>query len=365
MQLSKKRLLITLLVIGILTILALLSASQTALMRSLRDRPGNFWIMARYEMIIWQVWGVFVPFIFLVSKKYPLEHRVMWGNLLLHILISAAVVLLYFTIYIMYDRAFFSFYTHPEWSFWKCMLVYIASKFHWNFITYWGILGVMNTFEYQRKFKERELKAIQLESQLFQAQLQALKMQLHPHFLFNTLHTIASMVRQEEKKEAVKMLTGLSELLRMALEQGQKQEITLKEEMDFVNTYLAIEQVRFNDRLVLDIRIATDVLDLLVPNLLLQPLVENAVKHGLTKKLSAKVLKIQAQQKEGQLHIYVFNEGPPLPIDWRMQNQAGVGIQNTCKRLQQLYPEQHQFSLENHENGVLANICIPLQIKPA
>ncbi|OJJ22368.1 hypothetical protein BKI52_06710 [marine bacterium AO1-C] len=363
MKLSKKRLLIILLVSGILTVLALLSASQTVLMRSMRDRPGNFWEMARYEIIIWQVWGLFVPFIFWASKKYPLERRVMFRNLLFHIPVSVAVVLIYFTIYIAYDRAFFSFYTHPKWSFWQCMLIYIASKFHWNFITYWGILGVMNTFEYQRKFKERELRAIQLESQLFQSQLQALKMQLHPHFLFNTLHTIASMVRQEEKKEAVEMLTGLSELLRMALEQGQKQKISLKEEMDFVNTYLAIEQVRFKDRLQLDIVIAANTLDALVPSLLLQPLVENAVKHGLAKKLSAKVLKIQTKQTEGQLRIQIFNEGYALADDWQIQNVSGLGIKNTYQRLKQLYPGEYELSFKNHENGVLANICIPLEIK--
>ena len=361
LRISKQNVLRILAVSGVWVIIAALSAAQVSLIRMLRGDADIFGAMFTYELIIWQVWGLFVPIIWWLSKKYPLEKRILFRNLLWHITLSIVIVLLYIVVYVGYDRLFFEYYTQPKWTFWQCMIVFVASKFHWNFITYWGILGVVNAFEYQRKFRERALKAIQLESQLFQSQLQALKMQLHPHFLFNTLHTIASMVRQEEKKEAVAMLTGLSELLRMALEQGQKQRIPLKEEMDFVNTYLAIEQVRFKDRLQLDIQIEATTLDAIVPNLLLQPLVENAIRHGLAKKLSARQLQIRSYQKNEFLNIEVYNEGLSLPNDWHLNNSEGVGLSNTQKRLEQLYNGQHQLQIKNHQQGVLVSVQIPFE----
>ena len=197
-----------------------------------------------------------------------------------------------------------------------------------------------------------------LEVQLAQAQLQALKMQLHPHFLFNTLHTVA-MLNYTDVEAANRVLVLLSDLLRMALDNVDTQEVPLKQELDFLTRYLEIEQVRFQDRLIVRMDVDPTTLDAYVPNLILQPLVENAIRHGVSKKADAGHLEIQVRRVNGQMCIQVLDDGPGLP---KNGIEEGIGLRTTKARLAQLYGEAHHFDLMPGPNGgVVASLTIPFR----
>jgi LytS/YehU family sensor histidine kinase len=187
-------------------------------------------------------------------------------------------------------------------------------------------------------------------------------MQLHPHFLFNTLHTIAGLVRGNEKQSAVNMISGLSDLLRRALESAEEQEVTLKDEVKFIDLYLDIQKVRFSDRLTARMEIDPETLNALLPNLILQPLVENAIRHGIALKNSAGLLVVKSFRRNGELHITVSDDGPGLSSDWQKKDHDGIGLVNTSERLKHLYGSEHRFDLRNGDDGgMTASIVIPFR----
>jgi LytS/YehU family sensor histidine kinase len=239
----------------------------------------------------------------------------------------------------------------------------LRNFFLFDFFIYWAIIGVGYALDYRERYRERESLAAQLKSQLAEAKLEALKMQLHPHFLFNTLHAIAGLVRSNEKMPAVNMIAGLSDLLRHALESADEQEVPLRDEVKFVELYLDIQKVRFSDRLTVRIEIAPDTLDALVPNLLLQPLVENAIRHGISVNDSAGVIIINAYRDDRLLRIRVCDDGPGLQSGWQMEDSEGIGLANTSERLKHLYGAEHRFDLSNGATGgMIAAIAIPFRV---
>lgn len=239
----------------------------------------------------------------------------------------------------------------------------LRNFFLYDFFVYWAILGVGYAFDYRERYREREAQAAQLKAQLAQAQLESLKMQLHPHFLFNTLHTIAGLVRSNERRPAVNMIAGLSDLLRHALDSADEQEVPLREEVKFIELYLDIQKVRFSDRLAVRIEMAPETLDALVPNLILQPLVENAIQHGIALDDAAGVIVIEAYRNEDLLHIRVCDDGPGLQSGWRMEESVGIGLANTSERLKHLYGAGHRFDLRNGAHGgMTAAISIPFRV---
>jgi two-component system, LytTR family, sensor kinase len=227
-------------------------------------------------------------------------------------------------------------------------------------VSYMGVLAVSYALDYHRRFREGELAQAQLATQLAHAQLDALKMQLHPHFLFNTLNAISVLVRKQETGAAVRMLTGVSELLRMALHNTGRQHVPLKQELDFLERYLELEQARFQDRLLVQRHIEPAVLDAQVPNLLLQPLVENALKHGIAARAAAGRVELSATRRGDWLHLEVRDDGPGLRAGW--DTGAGIGLANVRQRLRQLYGDGHLFALENDPaGGVRARVEIPFR----
>jgi LytS/YehU family sensor histidine kinase len=201
-----------------------------------------------------------------------------------------------------------------------------------------------------------------LETQLAQAQLQTLKMQLHPHFLFNTLNAIAGLVRDSRNKAAVNMLAGLSDLLRYTLENAGKQEVPLKEELEFLELYLDIQQMRFSDRLRVELQIEPETLGALVPNLILQPLVENAIRHGVSRRAASGTIGVSAKRDDALLCIRIYDDGPGLKRD-KGRGVECVGLSNTRARLRQLYSEDQRFSLTEREGGgVEATLIIPFTL---
>jgi two-component system LytT family sensor kinase len=189
-------------------------------------------------------------------------------------------------------------------------------------------------------------------------------MQLHPHFLFNTLNGIVGLVRDNKNQTAVAMLVGLSDLLRHTLEYSSKQEVELRHELNFIKLYLSIQQMRFSDRLRIQYDIHPETTLAMVPNLILQPLTENALRHGIASSADSGMIGISSALQNGHLRLTVYDDGAGLPDDWQMKSSAGIGLANTAARLQQLYDDNHQFDIRNRPaGGVEVVIVIPLRAK--
>lgn len=232
--------------------------------------------------------------------------------------------------------------------------------FHIAVLTYWAIIGTAHAIDYYRRFRERELRASQLEATLTQAQLLVLKMQLQPHFLFNTLHSISSLMHEDVEK-AEEVLTLLSDMLRMSLENSGVQEVPLRKEIEFLQPYLEIQKIRFREQLRVAVTLAPETLDAQVPSLLLQPLVENAVVHGITKKASGGMIKIFAKHEKDYLHIQIRDDGPGHHGVVR----EGIGLTNTRARLRQLYGERCKLEICNGtKGGLVVDIHIPFHHQP-
>lgn len=228
---------------------------------------------------------------------------------------------------------------------------------------YFVLLLLLLVVDFRNRLRQQSMISSQLENELVTSQLQALKLQLNPHFLFNAMNTIAMMVRREKNREAVNMLSGLGDMMRNALSKDKKQFVTVEEEFDLINTYLKIESKRFQDRLSVTIEVDEQVKHYKIPNLILQPIVENAFKHGISNNINKAILKIMAKESENQLTLSVFNTGSALPTDWDLNNSKGIGIVNTTHRLRQLYQGNFKFLVKEENGGILFKIILPLEIK--
>jgi two-component system LytT family sensor kinase len=228
--------------------------------------------------------------------------------------------------------------------------------------TYVPIVLVAHAVAYYRRFRERQLRASQLEAQLAKARLQALKSQLQPHFLFNTLHSISSLMLTDVPS-ADKMMSRLSDLLRMSFEDSDTHVTTLGRELEFVSVYLEIEQIRFEDRLNVVFDIAPDTLDAEVPHLLLQPLVENAVGHGISRISSGGKIRIAASHDERALHLLVRDNGPGLGNRDAPSSKAGLGLKATRERLETLFGNAQTLEVRSPaEGGAEAFVRIPFRL---
>jgi len=228
----------------------------------------------------------------------------------------------------------------------------LANRMFLDGTVYFAVLGVC----YAVDLRERERRTAQLEASLAQARLAALELQLQPHFLFNTLHAIGGLVRQDRKSEAVEMIAGLSDLLRYSLDQAGNHVVPLEQEVAIVERYLAIQRVRFADRLAIEVDIAPDTRRALVPALLLQPLAENAVKHGIEAAPEAGAITLRARRDGDALVVAIANTGgEPAP-------REGIGIANTRERLTRLFGERFSFALGKEHGHVVATVRVPFEV---
>jgi len=233
----------------------------------------------------------------------------------------------------------------------------------YNLLTYCMIIGLVQAWYYYEDSRRRELQALQLNAELAQTRLHLLRMQLHPHFLFNTLHSVVTLFRYDPDA-AEDMLLRLSQLLRAFLEQDEKPEISLEKELAFLECHLGIEQVRFGDRLESSVDVAPELLDCAVPALILQPLIENAIHHGIGSHEGSDAIQVKAYLSQDRLHLDVININGVM--DAASQHQKhGIGLRNTTSRLQVLYEDRATFSLDRLEpQGVAARISIPVRRIP-
>jgi two-component system, LytTR family, sensor kinase len=245
----------------------------------------------------------------------------------------------------------------------RVFLLFFVAKFNNNIFFYAAIVAVAHVLDYYRQARERELLASQLEAKLAQTQLQVLKMQMQPHFLFNTLNAISALIHQDVEL-ADRMIARLGDLLRTTLDNANKQEVAFQQELDFIQPYLEIEKARLGTRLTVDLEIAPETLDAKVPNLILQPLVENAIKHGIAVTPGPGTIKIQASRNNGCLHLAVTDTGPGLTAS--PESLKGIGLANTRERLEKLYGSKQSLNLtKSVDGGLQVSITIPYQATTA
>lgn len=239
----------------------------------------------------------------------------------------------------------------PEMTVVNSVLCFFYSKFHLDLIAYAGVLALGHTIESRQTLAKRE-------EQLTKARLDALRRQLEPHFLFNTLNGIAGLVRGGENKTAVEMIAGLSSLLRRVVEGPAGVETTLAEEMEFVEKYLGIQRMRFAARLQVELNVPAELSGARVPSMILQPMVENAVEHGIGMRREGGSIRISARRSDGILTMSVENDGPAL-----VAIKEGVGMANTRARLNSLYGNEARFEMRNNPAGLVeATVTVPFQM---
>jgi sensor histidine kinase YesM len=328
--------------------------------QTLSAQPLNWSYAVISTLPNWYIWALLTPAILKLSQRWPLEQD-SWKQVLLTVHIPALVVsmLIHSAVNLMLFR---TTGLHDDITF-GLYRVHFFTRIHANIFTYAAIVGLYSAWEYYRRYMTREAQTATLQVQLAQANLRALKMQIHPHFLFNTLHSIAALVRKGENKPAVNMLGQLGEFLRLALENKGQQEISLEQELDFLRRYLAIEQTRFGERLQVEVTMDEAVRGAYVPNLILQPIVENAIHHGISPSMQQGRIRIEARLEEGRVTMQVADNGPGLRNPERLKK--GVGVGNTQERLENLYGRDQDFSFRNGSLGGLeVTIRVPFSTQP-
>ncbi len=311
-------------------------------------------------MPIYILWALFTPLLILLARKFDFQKNVRLRNVLIHLAFSLIIGFTH-----KFSSIFSTFGIRAiDDNLGRPLLeALFAARFAIiggtidSLFTYWIIILSLLGWDYYNKYRTNELRASKLEAKLALAELDALKMQLHPHFLFNTLHSISTLM-QRDVEAADRMLSRLSDLLRISLDNVGKNKITLREELDFLNKYLDIQAIRFKGRLNINMRINDTALDLKVPNLILQPLVENSIKHGVEHMNDESEILISAGIENGNLNITVKDSGPGIDGNYT----EGVGLKNTKARLEQLYGVNFIFSISNADSkGVLVNLKIPAE----
>ena len=316
---------------------------------------GNVFFM---QMSICYLWALSTPLVLWLARRFRIDRDKWPRRILFHSLASVALV---GSMSALHYLMFMTYFGRADKITAFGDSQYVLFNLDRQLCIYWLLLLLSHALNYYKSYRKGELRASRLETQLAQSQLEALKMQVHPHFLFNTLHSISALLNRDTEA-ARRMITRLGDFLRLTLENAGTQEVTLQEEMEFLNGYLEIERIRFQDRLTTLVEVDPCVLDVRVPNLILQPIVENAMRHAIASQSHAGRIEISAVPLNGCLRIQVKDNGPGLPADQSFANQfgKGVGLANTKARLQRLYGSDHRLDLANDPlGGLIVTLEIP------
>jgi signal transduction histidine kinase len=307
------------------------------------------WSRLASEVLGWWLWVLLFPAILWLARRFPVERRRWRRSLPVHLVAGSALAVLYAFLVVVKNQAILSLGTgDPSPHLLAQAWGYVFGGFHFYLLVYGMIVTLAHAFEYHRRYRERELQASQLAARLSQTELQILKMQLDPHFLFNALNAVSTLVHREPEA-AERMIGLLGDFLRLSLRYASRSEVRLDQELELLDLYLAIERVRFGDRLRVEVAVEPRARAARVPTLLLQPLVENAIRHGRRERAAALHVEIAARAPApGWLELEVRDDGPGLPPTGVRE---GVGLANTRARLEQLYGAAHRFELASAPGG--------------
>src|SRR5215469_16398387 len=337
----------------------LFDASQTVfVMRA--EGMHHYWYRLFWMLLVaWLPWMLATPLVLRLSERYPATQWRTASAWTVHLLACATLGL-----------------THAGWvAMWESLLNPWAitpgpdlfprlwlHKFYGGLLSYVILYGLILLVGHALRSREQlgrqQTETARLNEQLSKAQLSALRRQIEPHFLFNTLHAISGLVREKRNDAAVSMIAGLSDFLRRVVEDSDRQQVPLSEELEFTQKYLDIQKARFADRLQFSVDVPAELLSAEVPSLVLQPMVENAVKHGISKRVQGGAIRISVARDNGALILRVYNDGPGLPAGCEQQT-SGIGIVNVRTRLRSLYGDAFKLNLHNQNGGVEASLSVP------
>ncbi len=305
------------------------------------------------------MWALMAPLILRLREKMPLSRGRWMGGVGFHLGMSFVVMATY---YLGRMLAYLVLFDEPLAEFWPMALKGFYGRNIIDMAYYWAVLAFGYSFEIYQRYKSEELRSVQLEARLIETELKALREQMRPHFLFNTLNTIAVLVRENKNDEAVNLIARLSSLLRMTLDNTGVPEVTVRQEMDFLGRYVDIQKARFSDRLNVTIAIEPAAMEARIPNLLLQPLVENAILHGIAPKCGPGRVDVTGRVEGGRLHLEVRDDGPGLG-DGHQRAREGVGLTNTRERIAKIYGAHGHLSLRSEPgHGVAVQIILPCRL---
>ena len=320
---------------------------------------GNWWPNLLRSFAQWWSWGLTSSLIIWVDRRLPLSDRQLPARILVHLILSvpvtAAYVYLLAVVNALAGVGSWQAAYDPQ-----TLISALRGMFLWSWLVYWLILGGWQAFQYYERYISSELRMERLERRFTEARLNALRMQLDPHFLFNALNTISAQVERDPRM-ARTMIEHLGDLLRRSLELRDREQIPLAEELAFLGHYLAIQRIRFGQRLTLEIDIDPAIEYAPVPCLFLQPLVENAIRHGLSPRASGGTVSVSARSTDGRLQIHVLDDGVGLPPGWSLESASGIGLSLTRDRIQGLYPGVGQLVVRPCAGGgTEALVTLPL-----
>lgn len=309
----------------------------------------------------WWAWGLMTPLILAVDARLPIAGE----QLARRALAFLALCLVFTPAYLYLFMAVRAVLGLGRWSTLASAQMFDRRQFAgylWSGVVYFVIVGAIQAWRYYGRYVSSEVRLARIEQSYSEARLNALRMQLDPHFLFNALNTISSHVERDPRLTR-SMIEHLGDLLRISLESKDRQEIPLAEEMAFLDHYLAIQKIRFGDQLRLQIDIAPEVRAALVPSLFIQPLVENAIRHGISRRTFGGTVAVNAVSIEGRLRIRVADDGVGLPDGWALESSSGLGLSVTRQRIAGLYPNgESRFTVRRREEGgVEAEVLLPLR----
>ena len=311
-----------------------------------------------HSFAMWYAWIPATPLIFSLHRALPMDNRGWRRATLAHLTLATLVFL--FQSWAVMVTGRITGHLPATRSVLMRLTDLVVNQYLFDLLTYAGVLAAVIGLDYARRYRDRDLKASQLQAQLASARLGALRAQLQPHFLFNALNSVAMLIRRDRNKEALDVVVGFGELLRYVLEESGTKDVPLSDEIRFLERYLQIEQVRHRERLIVDLRVTPEADLALVPNLILQPLVENALRHAVGARNSPTTLRIQATRRSSTLLLEVEDDGPGLPAGFSIEESAGVGLRNTRDRLREIFGVDASFSLgPGTTAGVLAVIELP------
>lgn len=316
----------------------------------------------RIYLAQWWTWGLLTPVIMVVDRRLPFSGKELGRRVAMHLALSLVFTEVYFYLFTVMRAAF----GVAPWSSLRIANLTSASVLGWQiwcWLVYWIIAGALQAYGYYERYMSSELRLERLEHSFAEARLNSLRMQLDPHFLFNALNTISSHVERDPKLTR-RMIEHLGDLLRLSLESKDKQEVPLSEEIAFLDHYLAIQKIRFGNQLKIKMQIAPEVRFASVPSLFIQPLVENAIRHGISRRAAGGTVTVQAAPVNGRLEIRVLDDGQGLPLGWSMENAGGLGLSITRERIAGLHPNgDSRFVVRNREEGgTEVEISLPLKL---
>jgi two-component system, LytTR family, sensor kinase len=341
-------------IIAIWSLPAFVASYSSYVAAGTQGHPIQFWRALAMQCPGWYVWVPLTPIVFALARKFPVDRRPHIRTVGVHVAFLILALVIYTTVYVWANIEFRQSPLALTPALVKSVLI---GSIVMTLVLYAATHATSLALDYAMRDRERERRTLELEAQLARAELHTLRAQLHPHVLFNALHTIALLARRDSN-EAIRVTVLLGNVLRSVLDSGGTDERPLREEISLIEQYLAIELVRFADRLQVVWEIDDETQDAMVPTLLLQPLVENALRHGIARSVNGGTVVVSAKRSENSVCVTVWNDGPTLR-DGKI-GRRGVGLQNTEERLHRLYGDAGRLTITNDpRGGVSVRVCAP------